>query len=64
MRKGSAMGIVQLGKEKAPGSSWGTFKYVKGASKKNEDKPFSRACCDRTRENGLKLEGGQIRLDY
>jgi len=39
------------------------FQYLKGAYKKDEDRPFSRACCDRTRGNGFKLREGRFRLD-
>jgi len=39
------------------------FQYLKGAYKKEEDKLFSRACCDRTRGNRLKLEDGRFSLD-
>jgi len=39
------------------------FQYLKGAYKKDGDKLFSRAYCDRTRGNGFKLKGGSFRLD-
>jgi len=39
------------------------FQYLKGAYKKDGDKLFSRACCDRTRGNGFKLKKGRFRLD-
>jgi len=38
------------------------FQYLEGACKKNRDKHFSRACCDRTRGNSLKLKEGRFRL--
>jgi len=31
------------------------FQYLKGACKKDEDRLLSRACCNRTKGNGLKL---------
>jgi len=38
------------------------FQYLTGAYKKDGDKLFSRACCDRTRGNGFKLKEGSFRL--
>ena len=40
-----------------------TFWFLKGAYKKDGDRLFSRACCDRTRGNGFKLKEGRFRLD-
>jgi len=40
-----------------------TFQYLKGACKKDGDKLFSRACCNRTRGKGSKLKEGRFRLD-
>lgn len=34
-----------------------------GAYKKGGDKLFSKACCDRTRGGGFKLEEDRFRLD-
>ena len=39
------------------------FQYIKGAYKKDGDKLFSRACCDRTRGNGFSLKEGRFSLD-
>jgi len=39
------------------------FQYFKGAYKKEGDKFFSRACCDRTRSNGFKLSEGRFKVD-
>jgi len=39
------------------------FQYLKGAYKKDGDRLFSRACCDRTRDNGFKLKECRFRLD-
>ncbi|KFW72112.1 hypothetical protein AS28_05185, partial [Pygoscelis adeliae] len=39
------------------------YQDLKGAYKKDGSKPFSRACCDRTKGNGFKLKGGRFRLD-
>jgi len=38
------------------------FQYFKVACKQDGDKLISRACCDRTRANGLKLEEHRFRL--
>ena len=35
---------------------------LKGAYKKDGDRVFSRACCDRRRRDGFKLEEGRFRL--
>jgi len=46
---------------------WGdltvAFQYLKEACKKDEDRLFSRACCDRTRGNGFKLKEGRFKPD-
>jgi len=34
-----------------------------GACRKDGENIFSRACCDRTRSNGIKLREGRLRLD-
>ena len=39
------------------------FQYLKGAYKKDGDRLFSMACCNRTRGNGFKLKEGRFRLD-
>jgi len=39
------------------------FQYVKGAYRKDGKNLFSKACCDRTRNNGFKLREGRFRLD-
>jgi len=39
------------------------LQYLKGAYKKDGDRVFSRACCDRTRGNGFSLKEGRFRLD-
>ena len=38
------------------------FQYLKGAYKKDRDRLFSRACCDRIRGDGFKVEEGRFRL--
>jgi len=39
------------------------FQYLKGAYRKDGENIFSRAYCDRTRNNGFKLKEGRFRLD-
>lgn len=47
-------------------SLWGHLivacQYLKGTYKKGENKPFSRACCNRTKDNGFKLREGRFGL--
>ena len=40
-----------------------TFSPLKGAYKKDGDKLFSRACCNRTQSDDFKLKEGRFRLD-
>jgi len=40
-----------------------TFQFFKVPHKKDGDKLFSKACCDRTGSNILKLKEGRFRLD-
>ena len=39
------------------------FQYLKGAHRKAGEGLFIRACSDRMRGNGFKLEEGRFRLD-
>jgi len=39
------------------------FQYLKGAYKQEGEQLFTRVDSDKTRENGLKLRQGTIRLD-
>jgi len=48
---------------KVQGDLLAAFQYLKGAYKKDGDKLFSRACCDRTRGNGCRCREGRFRLD-
>jgi len=38
------------------------FQYLKGAYKKDGDRLFSRACCNRTRGSSFNLKEGRFRL--
>ena len=46
---------------------WGDLRvalqYLTGGCKKEEDRCFSRVCCNRTQGNGFKLKEGRFRLD-
>ena len=61
--KAERVGAVQTAEEKVPGRPDCNLSVVKGAYNKDGDKPFSRACCDRTRCNGFKLWEGRFKLD-
>jgi len=57
------LGLFSLEKRRLQGDLISAFQHLKGASEKDGDKIFSRACCDRTRGNGFKLKEGKFRLD-
>jgi len=56
------LGLFSLGKRRLRGDLTAAFQYLKGAYKKDGDKHFSRACCNRTRDDGFKLKEGRFRV--
>jgi len=57
------LGLLSLEKRRLWEDLIATFQYLKGAYKKDGDKLFRRACCNRTRGNDFKLGEGRLRLD-
>jgi len=57
------VGVIQPGEEKAAGRPYFSISILKETtSKKDGDRLFSRACCNRTRGDVFKLKEGRFRL--
>jgi len=54
------LGLFHLEKRWLQGDLIAAFQYLKGSYKKDEDKHFSRACCNRTRGKDFELKRGKI----
>ncbi|KAK4831265.1 hypothetical protein QYF61_016735 [Mycteria americana] len=57
------LGLFSMEKRRLQGHRIVAFQYLKGAYKKDGERPFTKACIDRTRGNGFKLKEGRFRLD-
>ncbi|KAK4815657.1 hypothetical protein QYF61_005219 [Mycteria americana] len=57
------LGLFSLEKRRLWADLIAAFQYLKGAYRKDGDRLYSKACCDRTRSNGFRLREGRFGLD-
>ncbi|KAK4827721.1 hypothetical protein QYF61_021021 [Mycteria americana] len=57
------LGLFSLEKRSLLGDLIVAFQYLEGANKEDGEGLSTRACSDRTKGNGFKLEEGRFRLD-
>ena len=57
------LGLFSLKKRRLQGDFVVAFQYLKGAYRQAGEGHFRRACSNRSRGNGFKLEEGRFRLD-
>jgi len=58
----SELGLFSLEKRRLWEDLIVVFHYLKGARRKEEDRLFSKTCCDRARSKGFILREGRFRL--
>ena len=56
------LGLFSLEKRRLQGDLIVAFQYLKGATGKMVEKHITRACRDRTRDNGFKLKEDRFQL--